>query len=188
MLAMMATKIVSTLFLSGILIGAGCNHCLAQDAAQTPSAPDKFRPAYSDFSEIHVDDACHLLPSPELLKDGKKHPHLRKDPVICHLEVVLNSEHVEETLLGNELRRNKVQVSEQTYVLQNITTLPVSFVVEHFVPDGWVVDSDPQPKEIEKSIAVFQVHAQPGEIVRLHVGIRKTTPLKSKTLKQSPLN
>jgi len=185
---MMGTKIVSTLFLSGILIGAGCNRCLAQDAAQTPSTPDKARPAYSDFSEIRVDDACHLLPAPDSLKDGKKHPHLRKDPVICHLEGVLNSEHMEETLLGNELRRNKVQVYEQTYVLQNITTLPVSFMAEHYVPDGWVVDSDPKPTEIEKSIAVFKVYAQPGEIVRLHVGIRKTTPLKSKTLKKSPLN
>jgi hypothetical protein len=44
------------------------------------------------------------------------------------------------------------------------------------------VDSDPQPAEMEGSTAVFRVYAEPGEIVRLHVGVRRTTELKPKTI------
>jgi hypothetical protein len=107
--------------------------------------------------------------------------------MICHLESVLTSEHTEETIVGNELRRSNVRVTEQTYVLQNVTTDPAIFVVEEPVPAGWHVDSDPQPTETNGLTAVFRVHAQPGEIVHLHVGLRHTKPLPTKLIKASPL-
>jgi hypothetical protein len=58
-----------------------------------------------------------------------------------------------------------------------VTTDPNTFVAEQFVPQGWVVDSDPQPTEIAGTTASFRVYAQPGEIVRLHLGLRLTSPL-----------
>ena len=39
-----------------------------------------------------------------------------------------------------------------------------------------------QPAAMEGTTAVFRVYAEPGEIVRLHVGVRKTTQLKPKTI------
>jgi hypothetical protein len=107
--------------------------------------------------------------------------------VICHLESVATSEHMEETLVGHELRRNWVNISEQGYVLQNITTEHVVFVVEELVPDGWVVDSDPQPVAMQGQTAIFYAHAEPGEIVRMHVGLRHAKPLRTKIVKASPL-
>jgi hypothetical protein len=59
---------------------------------------------------------------------------------------------------------------------------PVVFVVLEEVPKGWRVDSDPQPTEMQGDIAIFHVDAEPGKIVRLHVGVRKTTDLKPKSL------
>jgi hypothetical protein len=54
--------------------------------------------------------------------------------------------------------------------------------VERPVPKGWTVDSDPQPNRYDGDNAVFPVHAAAGEIVRLHVGIRRTTALKPRTI------
>ena len=54
--------------------------------------------------------------------------------------------------------------------LQNITSEPVTFVVEHVLPDDWKVDSDPQPVKIVDNKAFFRVNAEPGQIVRMHVG------------------
>lgn len=53
------------------------------------------------------------------------------------------------------------------YLLQNVTAEPVIFVVEQLVSEGWQVDSDPQPTEMVGATALFRVHAQPGETVRL---------------------
>lgn len=156
-------------------------------AAQPAAKPVAARAPYSPFKDIHVDQECRLLPAPAYRDAGGKRPRLRRDPVICHLESVANSEHREETIVGNELRRSDVSVTEQTYVLQNVTTGPAMFVVEEAVPQGWVVDSDPRPAETTASTAVFRVQAQPGEIVRLHVGLRHTKPLRAKILKTSPL-
>jgi hypothetical protein len=78
--------------------------------------------------------------------------------------------------------RREVEVDEQEYVLQNVTMKPVAFVVEQPVAKGWTVDSDPQPTEMQGATAIFRVHAEPGEIVRLHVGVRRTTELKPKPI------
>jgi hypothetical protein len=65
----------------------------------------------------------------------------------------------------------KVNVADQTYLLQNIHSEPVVFVGAQEVPDGWHIDSDPQPKAMKGVFAIFRVNAQPGQIVRLHVGM-----------------
>ena len=67
-------------------------------------------------------------------------------------------------------------------MLQNITMKPAIFAVLVEVPKGWSVDSDPQPTEIEGDVAIFRVHAEVGETVRLHVGVRRTKDLKPKPL------
>jgi hypothetical protein len=157
-----------------------------QSDAQPASTPVAHRPPYSPFKEIHVDRYCHLLPDPAQVV-GQEKPRLRSDPVICHLENVDTSGHMEEAIAGNAMQRNWVSITEQEYLLQNVTTAPVAFVVEQFVPQGWRVDSDPQPTQIVGPTALFRVYAQPGEIVRLHVGLRHTKPLRTKLIKASPL-
>jgi hypothetical protein len=149
---------------------------------QSPTQPAPARAPYSALKEIHVDSDCRILPAPDRPPVGDKdRPY--HDPVVCHLETILSSGHREETVVGNELRRSDVRINEQEYVLQNIRTEPVIFVVEQYVPAGWTVDSDPQPKQVEGTMALFVVNAQPHEIVRLHVGLRHAKELKPKILK-----
>jgi hypothetical protein len=116
--------------------------------------------------EIHVDQNCRIVQGSSL----------QTDPEICHLESVHTSNHIEETI-NDGAQRNFVQISEQDYLLQDVTTEPVTFVVEHFVPKEWQIDSDPQPTLMNGSTAVFRVNAQPGQIVRLHVGMRNSKPV-----------
>ena len=157
-------------------------HAASKPVAPKPASQSKVKPVItrlpdSALKEIHVDELCRLLPYDNHQDPGKKQPLLRSDSVTCHLEGILASGHLEETVTGNQLRRNWMNVVEQTYVLQNVTTDPNTFVAEQFVPQGWVVDSDPQPTEIAGTTASFRVYAQPGEIVRLHLGLRLTSPL-----------
>ena len=42
------------------------------------------------------------------------------------------------------------------------------------VPENWMVDSDPQPFGIDGSTALFRLSAEPGQRVRLHVGMRRS--------------
>jgi len=179
-----------------LLLGAVTSLSVTASRAQSSQQPDTpsahaARAPYSPFRTIYLDDSCRLLPDPahqDAVKDtGKKKPRLHSDPVICHLEGIANSEHMEETIVGNEVHRNLVSVSEQTYTLQNVTTDPVVFEIEHFVPLGWTLDSDPKPDQMSGSTAIFHPHAQPGEIVHLHVGLRHTKPLKNRIVKNSPL-
>jgi hypothetical protein len=154
------------------------------------------RQPYPILQEILVKQNCAILLAPADAEPGKTRAKFERDSTICHLEAVNNSQHTEEAIDGNELRRSRVDVMEQEYVLQNIAGNPVIFVVEQNVPKGWQVDSDPQPGELipaavgdskQDKVAVFRVHAAPGEIVRLHVGERHTTPLKTKVLKSVPV-
>jgi len=188
---LLETRSLPAFLLLGTVASLGVPASLAagaqQPASQPTSAPVVHRIAYSPFPEIRVDDSCHLLPDPAHPVIAKKKPRLHTDPVICHLESVLSSGHREETIIGNELHRSDVSITEQTYVLQNVTTEPAVFVVQQSVPEGWAVDSDPQPVETVGSTAVFRANAQPGEIVHLHVGLRHTKPLTTKILKKSPL-
>jgi len=155
---------------------------LAQQPPQAPSRPAYDNSAAPDVAmEIHIDGDCRIVPDPALpVGAGKTKPF--HDNSICYLEGQHDSEHGEERIQGNQLLRSYVRVSEQTFVLQNITDQHIVFIVELPVPKGWSVDSDPQPNRYAGSTAIFPVHAQPGETVRLHVGIRQTTPLKPRSL------
>lgn len=122
------------------------------------------------LKEVHVDQSCHVLQDQI---HGVTGLNLRTDGAICHLESVHTSQHVEESA-ANGMKRRLVTVSEQEYLLQNVTAEPVVFVVEQAVAKDWQIDSDPPPAEMMGSKALFRVEAQPGQIVRLHVGQRHT--------------
>jgi hypothetical protein len=149
------------------------------------------RPAYDGSGEpdvalqIHVDAKCRILPEAAHPFPGHK-PGPFRDANICHIETAVGSEHREEQISGNQLLRSNVRVNEQTYVLQNITGDHIVFVLEFPVPQGWQIDSDPQPNRFDGPVAIFPVHAQAGEIVRLHVGMRRVTPMRPKTIAATP--
>ena len=177
-----------SLFL-GVVAVLGCLVSRPLEAQQpestSPSKPAVGRMPYSPFLQIHVDDRCRILPDPDHPLPGKRKQRPSADPVICHLESIASSAHMEESLVGHELRRNWIDITEQEYVLQNIAEDPVIFVVEQYVPQGWVVDSDPQPKQVNGQTAIFLANAKPGEIVHLHVGLRHTKVLRTKQVKVS---
>jgi len=131
---------------------------------------------------IYVNQNCEIFPGLVFPITSRKLAEARWNADVCHLESVLDSEHREEKPAGNELERSDVEVREQEYVLQNITMKPQVFAVLEQVPRGWKVDSDPQPTTMAGDIAVFDVHLDPGETVRLHVGLRHTKELKTKAL------
>jgi hypothetical protein len=160
--------------------------CLAVSAGQTPppaAAPQ--RPQYYSFNEIHVDQDCRILPDPAHVPPGKKaKPY--SDGAICRLESVLESEHVEERIVGTQLLRTKVEIHEHEFVLQDISPDPVTFVVQQEVPKTWAIDSDPQPKQVIGQTAFFPVIVQPGQVVRLHVGLRHESPMRAKAIAARP--
>lgn len=162
---------------------------------QAPSEPQAAEPRASAMQmtivgtslrgadgKIYVNQNCEIFPGLVFPLSGRKVPESRWISDVCHLESVLDSEHREEKPAGNELERSDVEVREQEYVLQNITMKPQVFAVLEQVPRGWKVDSNPQPTTMAGDIAVFDVHVDPGETVRLHVGLRRTKELKAKAL------
>jgi hypothetical protein len=166
---------------------------LAATAAFAQQASTPPRPAYDGSNspyaplQIHVLEDCRIVPAPDPFDPPKKQRPFR-DETICHLESIASSQHTEEAILGNRLERSLVRISEHEFVLQNIAPRPVIFVVEQQVPKDWSVDSDPQPTKMVGSTAVFPVHAAPGEIVHLHVGMRHTTQMKPRIIDaKSPL-
>jgi hypothetical protein len=158
----------AALFGIGIALGFAHPSAVCQSSAAQPPALLK---------EIHVDRSCKILQSESDALSDYRDLDLRTDRAICHLESVLASHHIEETLRDGARQRNKVTVAEQEYLLQNVTSAPVTFVVEHALPDDWKVDSDPQPIKVVDNTAFFRVNAEPGQIVRLHVGEHHADPL-----------
>lgn len=161
----------------------------AQRAPYQPVAADAGKPGAAAASgtrlplmQIYVDARCRLLPDPATVKPGEK-IRTRRDWSVCHLETVNASHHREERVVGNELERSYIEVREQEYVMQDIYPQPVAFLVEQPVGAGWTIDSDPSPVRAQGDMAVFQAIAQPGEIVRLHVGMRHTEALKPVALR-----
>jgi hypothetical protein len=130
-------------------------------------------PDQSPRLTIVVDKSCLIQPEsdPSVVGD---HDDAFRDGAICHLESVLSSSHVEEKIRDGERSHFLVRIAEQEYVLANPTDWPAVFIVRHNVPENWAVDSDPQPFSMDGSTAVFQVNAEPGQIVRLHVGMRRS--------------
>jgi len=161
--------------------------CFWAPAQQKPNAvppPWEIAPAPSPkpVEVIYLNRDCALLPDPSRYVPGTEW-QLEVHPELCHLETVLNSRHDEETVVGDERKRCRIDIREHEYVLQNESEAPVLFVVAHAVPKKWTVDSDPQPVTYVGPIAVFKVNAAPGEVVRLHVGMRHVSHEHSKRIK-----
>lgn len=187
MLRMMTARIsrwlvvVGAMGLAGVL---GCGPRVASPPAPAGMAPETMAAASgAGLKEIHVDQSCHILQDPVDGVRGVSVPGVEVTPggqvdnAVCHLESVFRSSHVKETVVGGVAQRSVVVVAEQEYLLQDVLQEPVVFVVEQEVAEGWKVDSDPQPTERVGRTAVFRVVAQPGQIVRLHVGEEHTIPL-----------
>jgi hypothetical protein len=127
--------------------------------------------------QIFVDQRCGILPEsdPAIVGD---HEAAFRDGAICHLESVLSSHHVEEKIDDSGARSHFfVRIAEQEYLLLNPTDHPAVFVVRQNVPENWTVDSDPQPDAMDGSTAIFKVNADPGQRVRLHVGLRNSVSM-----------
>jgi len=154
-----------------IAIALGFGHPLAFSQSSAPAQPQ------SSLKEIHVDRKCRILQDESDALSGLTEEDLRNDHAICHLESVHTSHHVAEALRDGARLRNDVTVQEQEYLLQNITSEPVAFVVEHVLPEDWEVDSDPPPVKIVDNKAFFRVYAEPGQIVRMHVGEHHAEPI-----------
>jgi hypothetical protein len=127
---------------------------------------------------IIVDTSCLIQPEsdPSILGD---HYDAFRDSAICHLAAVFNTHHIEEKIADGERSRFLVRVAEQEYILQNPTDRPAVFIVRHNVPENWTLDSDPQPSSMDGATAVFQLNAEPGQRVRLHVGMRRSFNISS---------
>jgi hypothetical protein len=126
------------------------------------------------LQEIHVDQQCHVLGTKVA---GVPASGSQSANLICHLESVFTSQRTEETIKDGVPIRNLVSISEQEYLLDNVTSGPVVFVVEQPVPKNWRIDSDPQPTQMVGTTAIFRVNAEPGQIVRLHVGESHSVPV-----------
>lgn len=126
--------------------------------------------------QIVVNQACLIQPESDPLVMGD-HEDAFFDAAICNLESIHFSHHVEEKITGDGERSHfLVYIAEQEYVLGNPTDKRAVFVVRQNVPEGWTVDSDPQPTRMDGATAVFQVSAEPGQVVRMHMGMRLSTP------------
>ena len=121
---------------------------------------------------IVVDKSCLIQPESDPLVLGDYADTFRDD-AICHLESVLSSHHIEEKITAGERSRFFVRVAEQEYVVQNPTDQPALFTIRHHVPENWGIDSDPQPTSMEGTTALFRINAEPGQRVRLHVGMHR---------------
>jgi hypothetical protein len=157
--------------LLGIGIALSFGQPLAFSQSSAPAQPQ------APLKEIHVDRRCKILQDESDALSDLAEAELRNDHAICHLECVLTSHHVEEALRDGVMLRNNVTVREQEYLLQNVTSEPVTFVVEHVLTDDWKVDSDPQPVKVVDNKAFFRVNAESGQIVRMHVGEHHSDPI-----------
>jgi len=144
----------------------------AKVAATTvePPKPALIVPAYN---EIYVDDGCRVV-TQNRAGPGQSFgdARFRTDDEICHFESVHQSQHWEDTVDGAVVKRTPVSIHERTYVLHNPTDQSVTFVVDHWLPAGWMIDSVPSPTEKDGPVAIFRVVGPPGQTIHLHVGER----------------
>ena len=98
--------------------------------------------------KIYVNANCEIFPGLTLPLNSHK-PKGEWIPEVCHVENVEQSEQREEKPVGSELERVQVEIREQEYVLQNIGVKPEVFEVLEEVPEGWSVDSDPEPEKMD---------------------------------------
>jgi hypothetical protein len=141
---------------------AGCHA-----GTHTPTAAAIAPPPVTD---VYVDKECRVRQA------GSS---FHADAGVCHLESVSATSHTEEQQNAGVARQSRVDIAEQEFLLHDATTGPVIFVVQYPVAKGWSIDSDPQPAETHRGVAVFRVSAQPDQTVRLHVGKRHVEPIEA---------
>jgi hypothetical protein len=125
----------------------------------------------SRTTQINVDENCRISEvAPH--SDGQKE-HIYKDNGICQVSGERVSTREETTLDDDRRKHINVTIREHTFALHNPTANAVTFVVQQKVPEGWQIDSDPQPNSVTGTIAAFLVDTDPGQTVNLHVGERK---------------
>ncbi len=135
----------------------------AAAALQQPPPPD----------EIHVDEKCRILAKDRPDPYGKfTKPQYRSDRDICAIKGHHNTSHWEQSVYDGVVNRTKVHIREQSYVLHNPTNQTIAFVLDLSLPDGWVIDSTPQPVSVADNMATFRVYARPNETINLHIGER----------------
>jgi hypothetical protein len=137
-----------------------------------PDAPERQAQNRAAPLSIVVDKSCLIESESDPLVLGD-HIDAFRDDAICHLESVLSSQHIEEKITDGQRSHFTVRVAEQEYVVQNPTDKPAVFIIRHEVPENWAVDSDPPPSDMDGSTALFRVNAEPGQRVRLHVGMHR---------------
>ena len=181
MLAMIEANLFRALVLLSTAASLVASGLQSSGAEQAPARPLYRRQPGVGLKEIRVDERCRILLKEPTGFTGK--PKTRKDSVVCHLESQHTSNHIEKSVVDGVPARCSVTIAEREFVLQDVTDEPVTFVVEQPVGQDWQVNSDPQPTKMVGDIAEFRVIAQPGEVVRLHVGLRhaKTKMLKEKS-------
>jgi hypothetical protein len=166
------------ILLLGIWAGASA---IAQNPPAAARSPYDGSDSLSGPKPIHVDENCRILPGSEGTPHAKKaRPY--SDSAVCSLEGIAQSTHWEEKIAGSQLQRWFVRVKERTFVLQDIADEPVVFIVRYAIPQDWFVDSNPQPWQTVDRTAYFRAYVKPGETVRLHVGVRREWPAKSKPI------
>jgi hypothetical protein len=127
-------------------------------------------PAQFGPGQIYVDQWCRtFIPDPSSAQTG---PRYHSDRYVCHFESPHSSVRREDYLKNGVVKHRWVRIDEKEYLLSGPPDAPVTFYIEQPLPQGGRVDSDPQPVSIENGVAVFQVQAEPGQTVRLHIGIR----------------
>jgi hypothetical protein len=169
------------------LVGCGHSGGPVQTQPASAMAPEaggsEGSGAVAGGREIHVNQDCLILQDQVDGVTGVSVPGAQAaaggeaDSAVCHLESKLTSNHVKGEVVNGTVQRSVVVVNEQEYLLQDEFQVPVVFVVEHPVPDGWTVDSNPPPTKMEGKVALFRVTAQPGQVVQLHVGEEHVIPL-----------
>ena len=165
-----------------LLLGVGgIGAALGQGSTQPNRVPYDGADTLDGPKPIHIDEKCRILPG-SAGSPFKKKTHPYNDSAICSLEGISESAHWEEKVEGSQLQRWFVRVEEQTFVLEDIADVPVMYIVQYDVPQNWFVDSDPQPWQVAGKTAYFRVYVNPGETVRLHVGMRRMWPQKPKPI------
>ena len=147
------------LCVAGLIAAAAISPLSAQQETSLPS------------SEIHVNERCRILTE---TSSQFSVSDLRPGAPICKVNSEFHSNHWEQNIEDGIAKRAYLTIHEREYLLHDPTIEPVTFVVDQSLPEGWQVDSDPQPTEVTDGTATFRVISQPGQTVRLHIGERKT--------------
>lgn len=141
--------------------------CLLGSASLLPLHGQQPSPAPNEF---HVDGHCRLYETVSTPKGPKVHRY--KDRGICSVDSVHETTRTETDMDLAQRKRNHVVIREHTFTFHNPTSEPAAFVLEQALPNGWEIDSDPQPNKIESGTATYIISVGPKQTVNLHVGER----------------